>query len=201
MLHGFTPVPKPGPLGPTAESLARQASVASTAFFPPAAAHTLLKGSSLQATPLVMPISFIPVGMPGGQGGEGSSGMAMRGGKLRPGGGSLQLLPSGGSFSIPAYARPLTQLDFISTGKGGPIRTAASSQAPCHEGQRVLSCGKPSGSPDASAASHRVAPDSLLLLVGIHPTNPFSHSTPDVVQTTSKKTCSRSPGAAAAAAS
>lgn len=122
VLHGFTPRPMPGPLGPTAESLARQGSVASTAFFPPAATHTLLKGSSLQATPLVMPINFIPSGATGGQGSEGSSGLTIRGGKLRPGGGSMQLLPSGGSFSIPAYVRPLTQLDFISPGKEGAKR-------------------------------------------------------------------------------
>lgn len=122
VLHGFTPMPKPGPLGPAGDALARQGSVVSTAaasFFPPASTHTLLKGGSLQATPLVMPISFVPVGMQGGQAGEGGSGLAARGGKLRPGGGSIQLLPSGGSFSIPAYVRPLTQLDFISTGKAG----------------------------------------------------------------------------------
>jgi hypothetical protein len=60
---------------------------------------------------MVLPVTFIPVLAPHGKGANG--------GKLRPGaaGGPQQLHPSGsGSFTIPAYARPLTQLDFISTG-------------------------------------------------------------------------------------
>lgn len=135
VLHGFTPMSKLASLGVGGDLLNRQASAsaapaiapapaaaaAAPTLFSPAGTHTLLKGGGLDATPLVMPITFVPV--PASSQSADGLGMLACGGKLRPGaapgapGAPLPLQPSGGSFTIPAYARPLTQLDFISPGE------------------------------------------------------------------------------------
>lgn len=79
----------------------------------PAAASSCaaMKGAGSAANPLMLPNTFIP--MPT------ATGLRPQGGKLQPGGTAPLLLAQQGSggFSIPAYGRPFSQLDFIPTGE------------------------------------------------------------------------------------
>ena len=121
-LHGFTPLVKlaaaqleQGALLPASMPPAAGASAA--ALFAITGSHTLLKGSGSVATPMVLPVTFIPVVDRAGSGSKLRPGGGISGSGGVGGSGHQQLHPAGsGSFTIPAYSRPLTQLDFISTG-------------------------------------------------------------------------------------
>jgi hypothetical protein len=124
-LHGFTPFLKGEQLGPEqhiavtpAAQPAVPAATHASHLLATASSFTVIKGGGSAATPLVLANTFVPLaGSAALQ--QPSKALAAAGGKLRPGGGAPPLLPSGGSgaFTIPAYSRPFTQLDFISTGK------------------------------------------------------------------------------------
>jgi hypothetical protein len=94
-----------------------------------ASSYTVLKGAGSAATPLVLPNTFIPVPT--------AAGMRPLGGKLRPGGGAPPLLAhqASGGFTIPAYGRPFTQLDFLTTGEL-PCRAAGMLSGASHRLRR-----------------------------------------------------------------
>ena len=130
-LPGFTPLVKLGSLGADSQArlLGATPSAQPTQLFGPstvlseegqlAGGGSTLKGSSLMAcTPFMLPITFVPVPLPTKQHPPTAGGSS--GGKLRPGGPPPSPnLRHAGSFSIPAFGRAMTQLDFISTGAAG----------------------------------------------------------------------------------